>query len=66
MLMAMRRAGLIGWGLLAVPAAASTVPLVPAMTAAGEAKKRNYTDQARDPDPVLSEPFHDPVLSVIV
>ena len=56
MLMAMRRAGLIGWGLLAVPSAApaeadvtggavfTAVISVPAMTAAREAKKRNDTD----------------------
>ena len=66
MLMAMRRAGLIGWGLLAVPAAASAMTggaVSTTMTAAEEAQKRNDTDQDCDPDPVLSEPFHDPVLS---
>lgn len=63
MLMAMRGAGFIGWGLLAVPAAAPAMAPAPAMTAAEETKKRNDTDQDCDPDPVLSEPFHDPVLS---
>jgi hypothetical protein len=62
-LMAGRNVGLIGWRLLAVSAAA---PAMPAMTAAGEAKKRNDANQYRSPNPVLGKPFHDPVLSLIM